>query len=364
MANTIRLRRGSAAPSAGLFVEGEPAWDSSGKKLYVKAADGTMPQVGAPSGSDTQIQFNDSGSFGGDADLTFNKTTNALTVGGDVTLNDGGSFATTLQTITPTANRTISLPDATGTVGLVAGSSGQLTWNSSGAYAGLSTSSVDGSGNVTLSARYIGSVNGASAAPPLSLTGTWFTGGGTTNTKPQLLVEPAGTTSTAWSNSGTGLGVNAASGFVGRLLDLQLNGTSNFSVTSAGATTAAGASTAQRFIPTDSTAPTNGMYLPAVNSVGISSNSTERIRFNSAGLIQFTGTTSSFPAIKQSGATIQIRLADDSGYTTLDAQLRAQGTAPASATATGTAGDIRYDANYIYVCTATNTWKRAALATW
>ena len=43
---------------------------------------------------------------------------------------------------------------------------------------------------------------------------------------------------------------------------------------------------------------------------------------------------------------------------------RLTGTAPASATATGTAGDIRYDADYIYICTATNTWKRAPLATW
>jgi hypothetical protein len=39
-------------------------------------------------------------------------------------------------------------------------------------------------------------------------------------------------------------------------------------------------------------------------------------------------------------------------------------TAPASATATGTKGEIRITADYIYVCTATNTWKRAALATW
>jgi len=37
---------------------------------------------------------------------------------------------------------------------------------------------------------------------------------------------------------------------------------------------------------------------------------------------------------------------------------------PASASATGNAGTICWDANYIYVCTATNTWKRAALATW
>jgi len=37
---------------------------------------------------------------------------------------------------------------------------------------------------------------------------------------------------------------------------------------------------------------------------------------------------------------------------------------PASATATGTSGMIRWDANYIYVCTATDTWKRVAIATW
>ena len=38
--------------------------------------------------------------------------------------------------------------------------------------------------------------------------------------------------------------------------------------------------------------------------------------------------------------------------------------APASSTATGTVGEIRIDANYIYVCTAKNTWKRTALTTW
>ena len=37
---------------------------------------------------------------------------------------------------------------------------------------------------------------------------------------------------------------------------------------------------------------------------------------------------------------------------------------PASAAATGTAGTMRWDADYIYVCTATNTWKRVAIATW
>lgn len=37
---------------------------------------------------------------------------------------------------------------------------------------------------------------------------------------------------------------------------------------------------------------------------------------------------------------------------------------PASASATGKAGEVCWDSNYIYTCIATNTWKRAALSTW
>lgn len=37
---------------------------------------------------------------------------------------------------------------------------------------------------------------------------------------------------------------------------------------------------------------------------------------------------------------------------------------PASAAATGNQGDVAWDTNYVYVCVATNTWKRSAIATW
>jgi len=37
---------------------------------------------------------------------------------------------------------------------------------------------------------------------------------------------------------------------------------------------------------------------------------------------------------------------------------------PASATATGNQGDICWDSGYLYVCVATNTWKRASLSSW
>ena len=37
---------------------------------------------------------------------------------------------------------------------------------------------------------------------------------------------------------------------------------------------------------------------------------------------------------------------------------------PATASSTGTAGQIAYASGYLYVCVATNTWQRAELATW
>ena len=74
---------------------------------------------GSPGGSDTQVQFNDGGVFGGDAGLTFNKTTDALTA----------------KQFTPaTGTITTSLPalDAT------------QTWNASGtAFTGVKFNATD-----------------------------------------------------------------------------------------------------------------------------------------------------------------------------------------------------------------------------
>lgn len=37
---------------------------------------------------------------------------------------------------------------------------------------------------------------------------------------------------------------------------------------------------------------------------------------------------------------------------------------PATAGAAGNQGDLCWDANYVYVCVATNTWKRSAISAW
>lgn len=43
---------------------------------------------------------------------------------------------------------------------------------------------------------------------------------------------------------------------------------------------------------------------------------------------------------------------------------RAPSNPPASASATGIKGTVTWDSSYIYVCIATDTWKRVAIATW
>lgn len=97
-----------------------------------------------------------------------------------------------------------------------------------------------GGGGATLAANtftgaQVISANGAASTPALSLTGTIFTGGSATTTKPQLLIEPTGTTSTNWNTAGTMLGCNAPSGFAGSLLNLQRNGTKYWDFQAVGA---------------------------------------------------------------------------------------------------------------------------------
>jgi hypothetical protein len=91
-----------------------------------------------------------------------------------------------------------------------------------------------GPGAITISGATTHTANGAASTPPLKLNGTIFTG---TNAVPQLLIEPNGTSSATWSTSGTGLGVDAATGFAGNLLDLQVNGTSKAKIDSTGVLT-------------------------------------------------------------------------------------------------------------------------------
>jgi hypothetical protein len=113
-----------------------------------------------------------------------------------------------------------------------AGTGSELQYRVAGSPATLgavSGSSVDGSGNVTLASRLTSTVNGAAGAPAFTLTGSIFTGGTGTSTKPLFLIEPTGTTSTSFNTAGTLFGLNAPPGFTGDIFNCFLNGTSVFS---------------------------------------------------------------------------------------------------------------------------------------
>ena len=171
-----------------------------------------------------------------------------------------------------------------------------------------------------------------------------------------------------WNNAGvtfTGIQANitdTASAFGSLLMDLQVGGTSFFRVRKNGDVIINGGFNCVQNSTLDGIISRQASMYGGSDSSGtwIFQNS----NFNNFNMLKLGGTSSSFPSLKRSSSILQVRLADDSGYTTLDAQLRLQGTTPATAGDTGTAGDIRYDANYIYICTATNTWKRVAIATW
>jgi hypothetical protein len=53
-----------------------------------------------------------------------------------------------------------------------------------------------------------------------------------------------------------------------------------------------------------------------------------------------------------------------SGTVTTDKLRIAAPTIPGAADSTGTAGDVAWDSNYMYVCVATDTWKRSSITTW
>jgi len=70
--------------------------------------------------------------------------------------------------------------------------------------------------------------------------------------------------------------------------------------------------------------------------------------------------------ITAGGSGIQLT-SDDGGITLASANSRIvllPATVPATAGSAGVKGEIRLNATFIYICTATNTWKRSPLSTW
>ena len=116
--------------------------------------------------------------------------------------------------------------------------------------------------------------------------------------------------------------------------------------------------------------PFNGgssINLPGVNTegdqdtTGNAATATALETARNIGGVSFNGTANiNLPGVNQAGTQ------DTSGNAaTATVATRVSDTAaPASASDTGTAGEVRYDSSFIYVCVATDTWVRAALSTW
>lgn len=100
----------------------------------------------------------------------------------------------------------------------------------------VSTTTIEFTGNV------INSKSGVTGVSVYKFTGSIYSGGGITDTKPLFLIEPSGVvSSTNWHNFGTAFGINLPNAFAGDIINVQKDSTFVFKVTSNGISLAAGA---------------------------------------------------------------------------------------------------------------------------
>lgn len=105
MANTVISVRSSGlpgnTPSLGVIANGELALNYADGILYYKSASNTLGQIKTtqPAGLNKELQFNDSGSFGSSANLTFNKTAGILSVNGTVAHASGSATSPSIQSL-------------------------------------------------------------------------------------------------------------------------------------------------------------------------------------------------------------------------------------------------------------------------
>ena len=90
-----------------------------------------------------------------------------------------------------------------------------------------------------------------------------------------------------------------------------------------------------------------GLFFPAADVLALVTAGLERLRLTADGRLGL-GTSTPTGLLDVADNKLRVRTAQT----------------PASATAAGNQGEIAWDANFVYVCTATNTWRRAALSTW
>lgn len=104
---------------------------------------------------------------------------------------------------------------------------------------------------------------------------------------------------------------------------------------------------------------------PTVNNIDINGGTLDGVTIggSSAGAGTFTSLNSN--GISDSGASTALSITSAGIVSIHSDQVSVLSSkTPASASDTGTTGAICWDSSYIYVCVATDTWKRVAIATW
>ena len=236
------------------------------------------------------------------------------TTGSDFNISSSGAVHTFHI---PTASATVRGLLSTADWSTFNGKENVITFNN-GVNRASNTVSIDytRTGNV-----YSG--NGLVSSPLFHFTGVPFTGGTSSTTKPFVLLQPTGTTSTSWSTDGTMFGINAANGFNGNIFDFKLNNTSYLKLSNIGSlifdsagqysiSNSGGAVLAnvQVYSASGFYSFTSSTILSAVtNSTLLLTNAAA----NDFDRIMLGGTSALFPSIQRSGTGIIIRLANNSG---------------------------------------------------
>jgi hypothetical protein len=105
---------------------------------------------------------------------------------------------------------------------------------------------------------------------------------------------------------------------------------------------------------------TGSITVVDISKKTIASNATAGAASTSAGNV-ITVVSNFAGVLSATDTSVQLALDTLDDHTHLGVATEAT---PAAANAAGVKGSVRWDASYVYVCVDTNTWKRAAIATW
>lgn len=289
----------SASPTT--FWRGDGTWASPGGS-------------GSPGGVNTYVQFNDLSSFGGSPNLTW--VSPALTIGeegsatGQLKLAGAVSGTITIQGQDAAGTYNFNLPNTAGTSGYLLASAGggtsAMTWVDPGSISGIANTALSNLASVAINASLLpgssgaidlgsGSFNWGSLFLKSGGVINWANGDVTITHAADALAFAGASSGYSFdavvqpsANDAAALGaatVSWADLFVASGAVINFNN-GNYTLThSAGNLTAAGGPlTAPSFIPSASTVPSNGLYLPAANTLGWAINSAAEVQLTATAL--------------------------------------------------------------------------------